>query len=94
MPFSNAASGSVEIMREALVERAVEQREHPKMTSALTDFRARDVEDVARQQVLQFFLAARDPAQQQDHRRRGDDEGDTDDRLLRYLAAFPRRATS
>ena len=60
------------------MKRAVESREHREQKRALADIAAGDVQDVAGEQVLQFFLAAGHSAEQQDYAGRGDHKGDAD----------------
>ena len=54
------------------------------------DIGGRNEQNVSHQHLLDFFVAFRGPAQEQDRGRRRHHVGDADDRLLRNLAgAFP-----
>src|SRR5258708_2070466 len=74
------------------MESAIESAQRREHQGTLTDIFPCGVENVARQQMLELFLAASDATEEQNHTGRGHDESDSDDRFLwhRTLRGAPR----
>src|SRR5258706_8021498 len=64
------------------MECAVESAQRREDQGTLTNIFSCGVENVARQQMLELFLAASDATEEQNHPGRGHDESDSDDRFL------------
>src|SRR3954469_11783584 len=64
------------------MKRCVKRAQQEEPEGALPDFDSRDVQNIARQKILELLLSTCDTTQEQQHSSGRYHEGDADDRLL------------